>query len=87
MGDPMRHAITETPADSMSELDERIHSRAVGPAAFIFERLRKVPVIKRRPRRDACRQEAIDETVVEVEPCDVRSRRRALSEVFSAMQR
>ena len=71
VGDPVRNAITETPADSMSELDERIDSRAVGPAALVFERLRKVPVVKRRPRRDARRQEAIDETVVEIEPCDV----------------
>ena len=56
------------------------------PAALILQRLRQVPMIETKPRRNAARQQAIDQAIVEIEPArfdgagarghDARPRRR-----------
>ena len=65
---PVRNAIAETVGDDLDVLDERLRRRASGPAARVFEHLRRVPVEQRRERRDAGGEQRIDEPVVEVEP-------------------
>ncbi len=60
--------VTERGAHNPRVLLERIHGRAVRPTAGILQRLRQIPVIQRRYRLDASREQTVDESRVEVEP-------------------
>ena len=63
-----RDAVAEPAGDRLGVLDERLGGRARRPAAGVLERLRQVPVVERRERLDAVREQLVDEPVVEVEP-------------------
>ena len=64
---PVRDPVAEPSCDRVGVLDERLRGGAARPAAFVLERLRRVPVEERGERRDAAREQLVDESVVEVE--------------------
>ena len=45
-------------------VDERIDGRPVAPAAFVLQRLRQIPVVKRHHGLDAALEQGVDESVV-----------------------
>ena len=66
--DPALHTVSEPPGDGGGVVGKRLDDPAVGPAAAILERDRKIPVIERDARLDSRGEQRIDEAVVEVEP-------------------
>jgi hypothetical protein len=66
--DPQRHAIGEPSRGDAGEVGEPVRGIPRHPAARVLQRLRQVPVKQRRHRGDPARQQAIDQSVVEVEP-------------------
>ena len=65
---PVADAVAEPLGDGVGVLDERLGGRALGPAARVLERLRRVPVEERHERLDPVPEQLVDEPVVEVEP-------------------
>ncbi len=59
--------ITETLDHRRGVIGKGLGRRANRPSAGILERLREVPVVQRRPRRDPDGEKRVDEPVVEVE--------------------
>ena len=62
------HPVAELVGDMAGVIRERLGGVAGFPAAAILQRLRQVPVIKRRERRDAVGDELVEQAIVEVEP-------------------
>ena len=60
--------ITETLDHRRGVVGKGLGRRANRPSAGILERLREVPVVQRRQRRDSDGEKRVDEPVVEVEP-------------------
>ena len=78
------HAIGQPLGDVAGVVGERLRRVARFPAAdAVLQRLRQVPVIERRERLDAVREQLVDEPVVEVEALRVR-RSGALRETRAA---
>ena len=65
---PMPHAVTEPLGDDPRVIGKFFRDVALQPAALVLQRLRQVPMIETKPRRNAARQQAIDQAVVEIEP-------------------
>src|SRR3954468_17922502 len=66
--DPVAHAISEPLGDGGHVFRERVDGVTDGPATFVLERLRRVPVEERDVRRDPAAEQLVHEPVVEVEP-------------------
>ena len=64
---PMLHAVAEPPSHHARVICERCGRIAIEPAALLLQRLRQVPMIDAQPRRDAVRDEPIDQALVKVE--------------------
>jgi len=64
---PMLHAVAEPPSHHARVICERCGRIAIEPAALLLQRLRQVPMVEAQPRRDAVRDEPIDQTFVKVE--------------------
>src|SRR6187551_1882760 len=62
------NAITQCPPDHLGVLDEPVDGLTAEPPAVVLEQLRQVPVIEREQRRDAALEQAVHESLVEVEP-------------------
>ncbi len=65
---PGGDAVAERLPDHAGVVGERLRGAADRPAALVLERLREVPVVQRRDRRDVPREQPVDEPGVEVEP-------------------
>src|SRR5579859_4324890 len=64
---PMLNAIAESLADDLGVIGEAANDVAIGPAAGVFESLRKVPVIKSADGTDFCFEQLIGNAFVIVE--------------------
>ena len=64
---PMLDAVAEALRHDARVIGELVGDVALEPAALVLQRLRQIPVIEAKPRRDAARDEAVDQTVVEIE--------------------
>ena len=64
---PHRHAIPVSPERGLGIVGEPLDDVRVEPAAAIVERGGQIPVIERDVRRDAAREQAVDEPRVEVD--------------------
>src|SRR5829696_8629660 len=72
-GEEVLHAVAQARRDIGGVIRKCLRRVARGPAAeAILQRLRQVPVIQRRKRRDAVRQQLVDKAVVEIEAFWVR---------------
>src|SRR3954463_10404724 len=68
-GEEMLHAVAQARRDIGGVIREGLRRIARGPAAeAVLQRLRQVPMIQRRKRRDAVRERLVDKAVVEIEP-------------------
>ncbi len=65
---PQRHPVTEGTGDEARVLPEPLGVVPRRPAAGILQRLRQVPVVQREDRRDAPREQRVDQPVVEGDP-------------------
>src|SRR6516162_11427858 len=65
---PMLDAVAESVSHDARVIRERCGGIAVEPAALLLQRLRQVPMVEAEPRRDAVRDEPIDQALVKVEP-------------------
>ena len=72
VGDPVGHAVAERAEDVPGVVREALDDVARRPTALVLERLRQVPVVERRERRDPALEQAVDERGVEVEPLPIR---------------
>lgn len=68
---PVPDAVAQARGDDARVVREPVRAIAGGPAAALVQRLRQVPVEQGRERRDAGREQAVDQPVVEVEPGSV----------------
>ena len=59
--DPVADAVAEPRRGKMRELGEGLGGVAIGPAAFVLQRLRQVPVVERDEGRDAALQQRVDQ--------------------------
>ena len=73
--DPVVHAVAQAPRHERGVVDEGVHGGTLHPAAFVLQGLRQVPVVERGPGLEAALEHAVDQAVVEVQPC--RQRRAA----------
>ena len=71
----MLHPVAEAVVHDRGVVGEPLGGVALRPAAGVLERLRQVPVVERRHRLDAARQQAVDEPVVVGEARAARPRR------------
>ncbi len=71
-GRPDRDSISEMLGENSGIVCEVVGQIPVWPAAPIFERLRKIPVIHRAPGPDAGLKQSIDEAAVVIQPLHVR---------------
>jgi hypothetical protein len=62
------HAVTESRRHGACIVDEARHGVARRPAAFVLQGLRQVPVVQGQVGRDAARQQAVDQALVELQP-------------------
>src|SRR6267143_592732 len=60
--------LTRSPSHDARVICERCGGIAIEPAALLLQRLRQVPMVEAEPRRDAVRDEPIDQAAVKVEP-------------------
>jgi len=65
--DPTFDRVAEGSRHEVHVLTESLGGVAYAPATFIFDRLRKVPVIERQRRLNVARQQSVDESTVEVQ--------------------
>jgi len=63
----MLHAVAEPMSHDARVICERRRRIAIEPAAVLLQRLRQIPMVEAEPRRDAVRDEPIDQTFVKVE--------------------
>ena len=61
-------AITESRRHGARIVDEARHGVARRPAAVVLQGLRQVPVVQGQVGRDAARQQAVDQALVELQP-------------------
>ena len=65
--DPVVDEVAELGEDDVGVLDEPVDEVARRPAALLLQRLREIPVVERRQRRDSALEQPLDEAAVEVE--------------------
>src|ERR1700688_2993658 len=63
----MLHPITERIGDERGVITEVLSQVAIRPSANVFERLRKIPMIKRHPRLDISLEHLVDDAIIKVE--------------------
>src|SRR5262249_14728118 len=63
----MLHAVAEPPSHDARVIRERCGRIAIEPTALLLQRLRQVTMVEAEPRRDAVRDEPIDQALVKVE--------------------
>jgi hypothetical protein len=66
--DPARHPVTDPPHDELHDIGETLCGGAVQPTSLVLQRLRQIPVVQRRQRLDAAREQAVDQPFIEVQP-------------------
>ena len=64
---PVLYAVTKRLDARLSVGREVTDNFAIRPASFVLERLGQVPVVQRRERPDAVREQLVDQTVVVIE--------------------
>ena len=63
---PVLDAVAQAPGRDLRIVGELFSDVAVGPAALLLQRLRQVPMIEAKPRRNAARNEPIDQAIVKI---------------------
>ena len=71
VGRNRRDAIAKAMAYDVGVVGEAQRGVASRPSAAVLQRLRQVPVVQREVRRDAAREQPVDEPIVKVEPARI----------------
>ena len=64
---PMLDAVAQPFRNDARVVGEFLRDVTIEPAALLLQRLRQVPMVEAQPRRNAARDQFIDQTIVEIE--------------------